>query len=383
MFNTSIIYLNRKAVIKNFEFIKSFYGEGIKISSVVKGNAYGHGIEQYVPLALEAGIDHFSVFSADEALRVYSVVKDTANIMIMSSIDDDALIWAIQNGVEFYIISYESFKQTVLLAQKIGRKANIHLEIETGMHRIGIDQKDLNKIVNEIPRYQDNLCIKGVSTHYAGAESIANHVRVSKQISKYNRKYKYLVKKGIVPEKRHTACSAASIVYPKTRMDMVRLGIFQYGFWPTKETFIYYMSKYQNRKDPLERVISWKSKIMSIQNVDEGDFIGYGTSYLAPKEMRVAIIPVGYSDGYSRSLSNQGRVLIHGQLAYVISSVNMNMMIVDVTDIQLAKVGDEVTLIGCVDNNCISVASFSDFNNRLNYELLSRLPLDIPRIVIE
>ncbi|MEO8399502.1 MAG: alanine racemase, partial [Ignavibacteriaceae bacterium] len=200
---------------------------------------------------------------------------------------------------------------------------------------------------------------------------------------KYKEAYDFLKSNNIIPRLRHTACSAAAITYPETRMDMVRIGILQYGYWPAKETFIQYISNKKNFKDPLERIITWKSKIMNIKKVKIGEFVGYGTTFLAHKDLKIAVVPIGYAYGFSRSLSNQGRVLINGQRVGVIGLVNMNLMIIDVSDLAQVKKGDEVVMIGSQADLSISVASFSEMSNLLNYELLTRLPESIPRIVVD
>ena len=165
-------------------------------------------------------------------------------------------------------------------------------------------------------------------------------------------------------------------------MDMVRIGIMQYGLWPSPEAFVNYLNVSKKHIDPLRRVISWKSKVMSIRKVTQGQFIGYGNSYMASENMKIAVVPIGYAHGYSRTLSNQGRVLISGYRCQVIGTINMNMMLVDVSEILNIHIGDEVVLIGRQDNLDLSVASFSDFSNLLNYELLTRLSQEIPRIII-
>ena len=163
---------------------------------------------------------------------------------------------------------------------------------------------------------------------------------------------------------------------------MVRVGILQYGFWPSPETLIHFVHKSKDNEAVLKRVLNWKSRIMSIKTVKAGEFVSYGTHYMAQEEKNIAIIPVGYAHGYSRSLSNQGRVLIHGHRMPVIGIVNMNMLVVDVTQLTDVKKGDEVVLIGDQNGLTISLASFADFNNQLNYELLARLPGDIPRKIM-
>lgn len=379
---TSVIEINRSALIHNLTFLQNYLGIETKMSSVVKANAYGHGIEQFVPIAEAAGIDHFAVFSGDEAKRVFHVKQDATDIMIMGWMNQDELEWAVKNGVEFFVFEQENLEEALELAKRFNTKAIIHIEVETGMNRTGFSQKVLHKVVKLINNNPEYFYVRGLCTHYAGAESIANHVRVQRQIKKYNRVYKWLINKGINPELRHTACSAAAIAYPKTRMDMVRVGILQYGFWPSPETFIHFVHKKIEKSEVLKRVLNWKSQIMTIKKVKEGEFVSYGTHYMAQEEKTIAIIPVGYAHGYSRSLSNQGRVLIHGHRVPVIGIVNMNMLIVDVTQVPDVRKGDEVVLIGDQDGVTITLASFADFNNQLNYELLARLPLNIPRRII-
>ena len=188
---------------------------------------------------------------------------------------------------------------------------------------------------------------------------------------------------GLQPDKCHTACSAAAMRYPDTRMDLVRIGILQYGFFPSRELQVELNHKRGIPLDPLRRIISWKSRVMDVKYVGAGEFVGYGTSYLANADMKIATIPVGYSHGYSRSLSNQGRVLIRGQRVVVVGTVNMNMISVDVTQVEGVEKGDEVVLIGQQGELEISVSSFSEFSDQVNYELLTRLPRDIPRKVVD
>lgn len=381
MKSSSIIELSKEALDNNLSFIKSQLMEGVKLSSVVKGNAYGHGVYEFVPMAEECGIDHFSVFSADEALRVCEIKQAETEVMIMGWIDRDEIEWAIQNHVQFYVFELDRLQAAIETAGNLGIPALIHLEVETGMNRTGLRKKALDKVVKLIRKNEEKIIVKGLCTHYAGAESIANHVRVQRQYKVFNRIYNSLLKKGIKPELCHTASSAASMTYPKTQMDMVRVGILQYGFWPSAETYVHYVSKKQDKTDPLNRVISWKSKVMSIKEVNEGEFVSYGTVYLATEPRMIAVVPAGYSHGYSRSLSNQGRVLINGYRVAVIGMVNMNMLIADITNIPDVNVGDEVVMIGNQGEHSISVSAFTELSEQLNYELLSRLPEYTTRMI--
>lgn len=383
MFQSSFIEISKSAVKQNISFIRNYLSNGVKLSSVVKGNAYGHGIEEYIPIAEEAGVDHFSVFSADEALRVKEVCHKNTDVMIMGYIDNDQLGWAIENEVEFYVFDIDRLDSAISSAKKLIKKAKIHAEVETGMNRTGFDSQGLKKAIEIIKKNDEYISFEGLCTHYAGAESIANYVRVQSQIKGFNQARKSIEKSGIRPKYYHTACSAAAITYPKTQMDMVRIGILQYGFWPTRETFIHYIHKNGEPKEPLQRILSWKSYVMNVKKVKTGEFIGYGTTFLAQTDMIIATIPVGYSHGFSRQLSNLGRLLIHGMRVRVVGIVNMNVMTVDVTAVENVQKGDEVVIIGNQGDLEVSVASFSELSSQVNYETLTRLPANIPRRIVD
>ena len=383
MIYSSLITISRSALENNLKYLKKVFGKKVKFSSVVKGNAYGHGIESFVPLAESFGINHFSVFSADEALRILRIKNNSLTVMIMGYIDNDELEWAVKNEIQFFVFELDRLEHAVKVAKRLKKKAKIHIELETGMNRTGFDEKELDKVFEILKKNKRYIELTGLCTHYAGAESIANYLRIQKQIKKYNKYYKRFAAEDLQPKIRHTACSAAAMTYPKTRMDLVRIGILQYGFWPTKETLINFISKKEEKVDPLRRVISWKSKVLNTKYVSTGEFIGYGTTYLAQREMKIATVPVGYSHGFSRSLSNQGRVLIRGERMAVIGMVNMNLMTVDITNKPEIRKGDEVILIGSQNDLEISVASFAELSDQLNYELLTRIPDNIPRLIDE
>jgi alanine racemase len=225
--------------------------------------------------------------------------------------------------------------------------------------------------------------LEGLCTHYAGAESSSNYLRVKNQIKKFKQTVQKARRLGLEPRKLHTACSAAALTYPETIMDMVRIGIALYGYWPTRETYMHHYLKHKGEDDPLKRVLSWKSRVMSTKLVPEGEFVGYGTSYLAGIPTKIATVPVGYAWGFSRNLSNLGRVIVGGKRTAVIGVVNMNMMIADITETPGVQRGDEVVLIGRQGDQEISVSSFSELTHRINYETLVRLPSQIPRILVE
>jgi alanine racemase len=267
------------------------------------------------------------------------------------------------------------------IAFRLKKKARVHVEIETGMNRTGFNEAEFEMLVSTLLANRKHIDFEGLCTHFAGAESIANHLRIEHQKERYNELAKWFADKDLHPKRKHTCCSAASIRLPAMHFDMVRIGILQYGFWPSREIFIEYLKGKKIKEDPLRRIISWKSWVMSTKEVEMGEFIGYGTTYLAQSDMKIAIIPVGYSHGFSRSLSNQGRALIRGYRLPVVGMVNMNNMMIDITQAPNITKGDEVTLIGNDEEIEISVSSFGELSDQLNYELLTRLPSRIPRII--
>lgn len=382
MHTNSHIEINQNALQNNIDFLKKLYGNKVILSSVVKGNAYGHGIPEFVRSAFSCGVTHFSVFDADEARAVKKELQDKVSILIMGFVSDEDIFWAIENNVSFYVFDKVRMQKTIKIAKKLNRKAFIHIEVETGMNRTGFEKSELSWVAKMLKENTDVLIFEGLCTHYAGAESVSNFYRIEKQISNFTTAETFFRKENLNPTIRHSACSAASIMFPETRMDLVRIGIMQYGLWSSPEVFVHYLNSKKIKKDPLQRIISWKSEVMSVKKVNPGDYIGYGTSFMASEKMKVAVIPVGYSHGYSRSLSNHGRVLINGKRCMVIGTVNMNMLTVNVSDLESVKKGDEAVLIGNQEDISISIASFSDFSNTLNYELLTRLDKGIPRKII-
>ncbi len=383
MIDTTVITLNEYALQQNIKFLRNKLGKKVRLSSVVKANAYGHGIEQLIPMLCRAGIDHFAVFDYNEAKRVAKSLVSPARVMIMGWISTEKLKDAIRSGFEIYIFNLERLFSVVKYALLLNIKARIHLEVETGMNRSGLILPDLQKATDFIQGNHSYIEVVGFCTHLAGAESITNHLRIQKQLKKFQKFYSMVESVGIIPLYKHVANSAAAFVYPKTRMDMVRVGIMLYGFWPSSETFIQYISNKINKTDPLKRVLDWKSVVMNIKEVFTGEFVGYGISYQAQTDIKIALVPVGYSSGFSRSLSNQGRVLIQGTRCRVIGLVNMNMIIVDITHIPDAKINDEVILIGKQGDLEIKVSAFSDISNQLNYEILASLPGEITRKILK
>jgi alanine racemase len=185
MHTNSVIEINRKALQNNFDFLRKIYGKKIILSSVVKGNAYGHGIPEFVRIAIECGITHFSVFDADEAQAVRKELQDNVEVMIMGFVSDEDVSWSIKNDVSFYVFDKIRLQKTIKIAQKLHKKARIHIEVETGMNRTGFEKNELPWVAKTIKENTDLVVFEGLCTHYAGAESVSNFYRVEKQIARF------------------------------------------------------------------------------------------------------------------------------------------------------------------------------------------------------
>ena len=381
MQHTSHIELSESALKSNLLFVKKMLGD-TAFSAVVKGNAYGHGIVLFCELLYRNGVRHFSVFSAYEAYQILNCVPNDITIMIMGSIENDQIGWAIVNDVEFYVFEEDRLNAAIEIAQIMGKPAKIHIELETGMNRTGFDSRASKSIFKLLEENRNLIHVIGVCSHLSGAESVANYERIMDQCKRFSSIQQQLEKMDWLDVKYHLACSAAAIQYPKTKLDLARIGILLYGFFPSKEVLVQYLTKNNTHENPLKRVISWRTRVMDVKDVKAGEFVGYGNSFLASENTKIAHIPIGYSNGFSRSLSNLGKVLIRGERFDVVGIVNMNMIAVNITQNTNIMKGDEVVIIGSQGDLEISVSSFIEFSDLVNYELLTRLPSDITRKII-
>jgi len=378
--HSSRIELSQSLLKGNISFLRKKIGLDVRISLVVKANAYGHGITDYVPLAEKCGIDHFSVASSFEAEEILEVCRPETRIMIMGILYKEDIPWAIENGIEFYVFNYERLPLVIESAKQIGKKARIHLEVETGANRTGLTHKEFGKCLTLVKKHNDLIEFEGLCTHFAGAETFANDFKIQKQFNEYQEYYRLCKKRRILPKMRHLASSAAAISFAKSRYEMVRIGVAQYGFWPSPDVYYHHLSETGKKNETgLKRIFTWKTDVMDVRTVKAGEFIGYGTAYQATHDMQIAVLPLGYSNGYPRGLSNRGQVLIKGKKAPIVGLINMNLFMVDVSHIAGVEPGEEVVLVGRQGNNVIGVASFTETTQLRNQEMMSRLPSAIPR----
>lgn len=381
--HSSRIELSQSAMRQNLKFVRSLIGDHPRISLVVKANAYGHGFSEAVALAEKCGIRHFAVASSHEAQQILDTLHEDSRIMIMGIMYEADLSWIVENEIECYVFSIERLKTITKIARRVGKKARVHLELETGGHRTGLTLDNLSQAIKQLSANRKHVELVGVCTHLAGAESISNNFRISRQLEEFNKARRRILRTKSLSPLFHIASSAATLTIPESHADMVRVGTLAYGLWPSPDTHnLFLMKNPRIRKRPIKRVMSWKTDVMQVQHVKRNEFVGYGTAYQAPRDSNIAVIPVGYGNGYPRELSNRGNVLIRGRRAPVVGVVNMNMFFADVTNIPGVTVGDEAVLVGRQGKNEITLQSFSEISSALNTEFLSRLPAIIPRKIV-
>ncbi len=367
------VEISRKALLHNLSVFRKIVGDKI-IMAVVKAEAYGHGLVE-VASVLKEKIDWFAVDNYEEGLRLRAQgIKKP--ILVLGYTPLDRLKESIEANLSLTVYDERTIKKLISLKSS---KAKLHLKIETGLNRQGLGSKEASKLARLILKHSEILEIEGLSTHFANIEDTTSPQFAQKQLGEFRKTIKILEENGVKPAVTHCAASAATLLYPETHFDLVRVGISIYGLWPSEKT----QQAVNGKMDlSLKPVLSWKSMVAQVKWVDKGDSIGYDRTWFAPKKSKVAVIPVGYSDGYDRGFSNKARVLINGKYEPVVGRVAMNMIVVDVTKAGHVKSESEVVLIGKQKELEVNTEELAQHSGTINYEIVSRINPNLPRIIV-
>jgi alanine racemase len=374
--NKTWVEISKKALLHNIGVFRKNIGKNVKIAAVVKADAYGHGLKEIMPL-LKNKVDLLAVDNIDEALIIRKI-NGSIPILILGYTTLANLSLPIENNISFVVYNMESLKKIVSL--KLKKLAKIHLKIETGLNRQGISKNKLPSLLKYIKNHKDSFLLEGAYTHFANVEDTLDPSFAKRQLAEFKKSLKVIKKEGFRPPLIHCAASAGTLLYPETHFSMVRVGFGIYGWWMSIETRVSLLA--QKRDLDLRPVLTWKSIVAQIKDIDVGESVGYGRSWFATRKTKIAIIPVGYSDGYDRKLSNIGRVIINGVHADVVGRVAMNMIMVDVTDVKKIKLEDEVALLGNKDGLKVSADEIAKKIGTINYEVVSRINPLLPRIIV-
>lgn len=376
----SWVEIDSKALRHNVMQFRSLIGKDRILCGVVKSNAYGHGILEVSKQILGFGVDWLGVNSVEEGvfLRKSGIKAPT---LILGYVPLFQLKKAISHDLRMVVYNIETVKELGRIAQIEKKNVYLHIKLETGTNRQGVSPEKIIEFVKEIKKFPF-LILEGISTHFANIEDTTDHSYAEFQLTIFKKTVEMLEENGIVIPIKHTSCTAATILFPDTYFNMVRVGIGIYGLWPSKETLLSSMIN-GNPSVELKPVLTWKTKIAQIKEVKKGSFIGYGCTYKTNRDSRIAVLPVGYNEGYDRRLSNIAHVLIRGQRAPLRGRVAMNMMMVDVTDIEEIKLEDEVVLIGSQGKERITAEYLASLSGTINYEIVTRINPLIPRKVLK
>lgn len=363
------------AIRYNIETVKALNPSDRKVCLVIKADAYGHGSVQLAKEFINIA-DYYAVATMDEAVELRNAGVETP-ILILGYTDESDFIYALKYDVTLAIYDVNEADALSRLAVKDGKKAKVHIKVDSGMSRIGF-QCDDEGVAAAMKIYEmDGLDVEGIFTHYAKAD-YENKSDAKTQYDKFSWFVSEMEQRGATFAIRHIDNSAGSMEIHSDGFDMLRLGIVIYGLYPSEEV---------DKSVVLKPAMSLKSKVIHVKTLPAGRGIGYGWSYVTEKDTRVATVSIGYADGYSRALSNKGRVLIHGEYAPILGRVCMDQIMVDVTDIdegkfefEKVKVGDEVVLFGTQGENSISVEEIAEPANSFNYEAVCNVSRRVERV---
>ncbi len=358
------------AIRHNLKQVRSKLHKGTALMVIVKADAYGHGAVPIARALDEEWIDAYGVAIIEEAIELRSAgIKKP--IMILGYTPKEQYGLVVANDVTQTVFQYEMAEALAKEALRQGKTAKIHIKIDTGMSRLGYaDTMDSVKEIKQISLL-DGIEIEGIFTHFAKADE-ADKSNTERQLQRFIAFTDILEKEGIHIPIRHASNSAGLIDHRNAEFNMVRCGIATYGIYPSEE-----VSHSEVKLIPAMELIT---HVSYVKEVEAGVSISYGGTYVTDRRTKVATIPVGYADGYSRNLSNTGKVIIHGRFAPIIGRICMDQFMVDVTDIGEVKQGDRVTLLGREGASYISVEELAAWSHSIHYELICTVGKRIPRV---
>jgi len=361
-------YVDLDALRWNFRQVREKIGPGVRVLSVVKADAYGHGAREVARALAAAGSESFGVATLEEGVELRAA-GIRSPILVLAGVYPEQLGEFIQHRLTPAICETEAFKQLEKEARRRGVTLNFHLKVDTGMGRIGLPSAEVGRWLPEMGQLE-SLKLEGLFSHFSHAESVEGSYTQS-QLKAFQLVLKRLRSAGYNPPWVHLANSAAVITLPSAHFTMVRPGLMLYGAYP---------SPVMASQVALKPVLSWRTRVLQLKRVPEGSSISYGQTFVTQRESSIATLPVGYADGYPRLLSNRGEVLIRGQRAPVAGRICMDLTMVDVTDIRGVEQGDEVVLLGAQGKAAISADEMARWAETISYEIFTSISDRVPRI---
>ena len=351
---------------RNLQLIRRDLPRDVQLMAVVKDEAYGHGALDIARIALEEGAWGFGLSTLEEAMTLREA-GITAPLLLLGERQEAELAWCVAHDLTVCVNEPHTVRKLARIAADFEKQVPVHVKIHTGMSRYGVRWDEALPLIEQIVA-EKSLRLEGVMSHFSQSDE-TEKTFANLQFARFNEVLSSLATRGINVKLRHTCNSGGFLDLPHTHLDMVRIGILMFGVFP---------STVCRRIPGIEPVMSVKAKIAAIQKLKPGEVVGYGMRYTASSERRIAILPIGYGDGFPR-VRNQGSALIHGRHAPLIGGIAMDALMVDITDIPEAQMWDEAVLMGKQGNEEITVHDIAKLKNSVSYEVLTSWRLRLRR----
>lgn len=356
----------------NCETVKKIVGDSVKVCAVVKANGYGHGVIEVSKACLAAGADFLAVAMISEAMELREA-GFTCPILILGWTPEEGYEQAIANEVRLALFNVEEAEKLNAKAKAMGKKALVHLKLDTGMSRIGFQADETGLRTAEAILNMEFITVEGIFSHFSKADE-ADKTFARQQLATFKQFNERLQQRtGVRIPIQHMAASAGIIDLPEGHLDMVRPGIMLYGFQPSDE--MQYIAD-------VKPALCWKARVGRVQKLPAGRLIGYNGTFELQKETMVATVPVGYADGYNRLLSNRGYVICRGKKLPIIGKVCMDQFMIDVSQLPDLKVGDEVILLGENQGVSITVTEMANMLKTIEHEVVCGIAPRVPKFYI-
>ena len=351
---------------RNLQLIRADLPKHVRLLAVVKDEAYGHGALDAARVALEEGAWGFGLSTLEEAMHLREGGIQ-APLLLLGERQEAELEWCVAHDLTVCVNEPHAVRKLAKLAADFGKRVPVHLKIHTGMSRYGVRWDEALPLIEKVLS-EKSLELEGVMTHFAQSDELDKSF-ANLQFSRFNEILSALKQKGVPVKLRHCCNSGGFLDLPEYHLDMVRPGILMYGVFPSTVC----------RQIPgIEPVMSVKAKIAAIQKLKPGEVVGYGMRYTAQTERRIAVLPIGYGDGFPR-VRNEGFVLIHGQRAPLVGGIAMDALMVDITDIPQAQMWDEAVIMGKQGKDEITVRDIAALKKSVTYDVLTNWRLRLRR----
>lgn len=365
--------INLNALLENFKEVRRITSPTAKIMAIVKADAYGHGVTEVTKKLAECGVDYLGVACLDEGKQLRRVgIK--LPILILGASFQSEIEELLQNSLMPSVFSYDFAKEISDVAVRLGKKAKIHIKIDTGMSRIGLvagdDDEALCDTILKIAALP-NIEIDGIFSHFSTSDE-ADDEYTNLQFERFSKICDMLKERNLNIPNRHIANSAAIVKYPKTHLDMVRAGVILYGLYPSHEI--------DSSSIKLTPVMTVKSKVTMLKTLPKDRGISYGKTYITNQPTKIATIPIGYADGYTRLFSGKAKMMVKNTPVSIVGRICMDQCMIDVTNVNTISTGDEVIIFGA---DTVTADYLADLVGTINYEIVCMISKRVPRIYLE